>query len=54
MVSSSIEPFRGPGLDGEHFPPGAREAEYANVLLSRYKEVEFILLNVPARAQVRL
>ena len=34
--------------DGEHFPPGAREAEYVNTLLLRYKEVESILLNLPA------
>jgi multidrug resistance protein MdtO len=36
--------------DGEHFPDGAREAEYAKTLLSRYKEVESILLNLQARA----
>jgi multidrug resistance protein MdtO len=43
-----VEPLRGPGLDEEEFPPGAREAEYANTLVSRYKEVESILLNLPA------
>lgn len=43
-----VEPLRGPGVDGEQFPPGAREAEYTNTLLSRYKEVESILLNLPA------
>jgi multidrug resistance protein MdtO len=45
-----VEPLRRPGLDGEHFPPGAREAEYANTLLSRCKEVESILLNLAASA----
>ena len=43
-----VELLRGPGLDGEHFPQGAREAEYVNTLLLRYKEVDSILLNLPA------
>ena len=43
-----VEPFREPGLGGEHFPPGAREAQYANTLLSRYKQVESILLDLRA------
>jgi multidrug resistance protein MdtO len=45
-----VEPLDESGLDGEHFLPGAREAEYANTLLSRYKEVESILLNLSASA----
>jgi multidrug resistance protein MdtO len=43
-----VGPFAGMGLDGEHLPPGAPETEYANTLLSRYKEVESILLNLKA------
>jgi multidrug resistance protein MdtO len=35
-------------LEAEHFPPDSREAEYANTMVSRYREVESILLDLPA------
>lgn len=43
-----FEPLRGPSPEEEQFLPGGREAEYANILVSRYKEVEAILLNLIA------
>jgi len=32
-------------LEVDHFPLSPREAEYANSMVSRYREVESILLN---------
>ena len=49
-----VEPFRWPGLDGEYLPAGPREVEYVNTLLSRYEQLESILVNLPARAQAHL
>jgi hypothetical protein len=48
-----VEPLREPSIDDETFPTDSRETEYLNTLLSRYKEVESILLKLPARAQAR-
>jgi multidrug resistance protein MdtO len=45
-----VEPLRGPSLDGPA-PTDPRRTEYLSTLLSRYKEVESILLKLPARAQ---
>ena len=45
-----IAPLRETPLETEHLPPDSREAEYANTMVSRYKEVESILLDFPAGA----
>jgi hypothetical protein len=42
-----IGPLNVASLDAEEFPTGSREAEYANAVVSRYKEVEIILLTLP-------
>ena len=42
-----ISAFRETELELEHFPRGSREAEYAKSMVSRYKEFESILLDLP-------
>jgi multidrug resistance protein MdtO len=42
-----IAPLRETFLEAEHFPPDSYEAEYANTMVSRYREVESILLDLP-------
>jgi len=49
-----VEPLQGTSLNTEHSPADARKAEYINTLLSRYREVESILLNLPVQEQSRV
>jgi hypothetical protein len=42
-----IAPLRETFLEAEHFPPDSYEAEYVNTMVSRYREVESILLDLP-------
>ena len=49
-----VEPFRWPDLGSEYLPAGPREVEYLNTMLSRYEQLESILVNLPVRAQARL
>ena len=42
-----ITPLREASLEAGLFPPDSREAEYANIMVSRYREVESILLDLP-------
>ena len=42
-----ITPLRETSLEAGLFPPDSREAEYANIMVSRYREVESILLDLP-------
>jgi multidrug resistance protein MdtO len=49
-----VGPLQEPSLNTEHSPLDARKAEYINTLLSRYREVESILRNLPVKAQSRL
>ena len=43
-----IVPLRETSLEAGRFPPDSREAEYVNIMVSRYREVESILLDLPA------
>ena len=48
-----ITALRETALEIEHFPKGSREAEYANTMVSSYREVESILLDLLPSAQGR-
>ena len=43
----AIVPLRETSLGAGRFPPDSREAEYANIMVSRYREVESIFLDLP-------
>ena len=43
-----IAALRETALEIQHFPQGSREEEYANSMLSRYREIESILQDLPA------
>ena len=42
-----ITPLHETSLEDGLFPSDSREAEYANIMVSRYREVESILLDLP-------
>ena len=43
-----IIPLRETPLDTGSFPPDSREAQYANIIVARYREVESILFDLPS------